>query len=617
MDPESDRVMETGNRGGDGEADDADYDTVDFEDEKDPYDIIATAGDIRNMQREIERDIASRALEMELRSETELTEFVDLAELDLGSLDRLLPEKTQAGNPDEEDAALSDWKKGELEVIKDGIRSALDRCGREGEKLKIASAKTDRTIRFMEFLEEHKRAISLLQLFDLMAAGGGALLTNTANADVKVEVNDRIITLGDMMENPEIIAAMNGLSEAGENQTFGPSYYSETDVFEDKARKFYFNVSREDTGDRSFEKRISLCPSHFIPAEWQNLTDDLNRSGLPLCQEEGIPFEVFVKNKELIVKKISDNLSVNETLLAKNIDGFIGYDVPGVYVVEFEDFEVDGERRPSENFSLLKDYESGAARSSENYTFAQQEAFRVLFLEKLKEAGYDEEKLNQESPENVLRIITEVLSRNIDYDDDHEVFTKFSWVQPNAGNDSSIHAGAAPRVALETGKANCWAWTMTFLNAKLVTEEAGVTGLGNVACFPVQLVGAEHSIIGIATENAEGEIICTFIDLTTDDPEKSNAVDDSYTSTYFVKQSKIYLALRVKADMILRQKNIMEPINPDQYAGSGQKILIDPKVAAEMKRARETMEVRAKNEEAVRRIMAMMQEMEKKDSHRK
>ncbi len=285
--------------------------------------------------------------------------------------------------------------------------------------------------------------------------------------------------------------------------------------------------------DENFLQRIYLSPINVDEEELHQLNDDLkSRLGFSLAAEDnGCSLEEFSEHRDEIARYVAEDLGVDEHRLAENIDGFIGYDANNVALVELDDFRIDPEVHTSDNFSVLKSYEKLLAAGPDH---AQ---FRGQFLQLLQDSDVDLEELKATAathPEVAIQTIMDVISAQVDYDTEQEDFNGYDWIdQHEASNQAALRV-------LESGHANCWAWMTLCIDAKVALEEAGVPNLDKVSLFPAYSSEIHHVWVAMATENAEGGVVCTAVDPALDGVNGNNAVDENAASHSYAVGSSAF-----------------------------------------------------------------------------
>jgi hypothetical protein len=377
-----------------------------------------------------------------------------------------------------------------------------------------------------------------------------------------------------MINSSEITEKMNDFGPGdADHHHFGQYSYSDRDMFEDSGTRFSFEVFRGlppaeggDTAsgvDRMIEEeeyiqRIYLAPLDVDEKRLDKFNEDLRDNvGISLkAEDNGCSFEEFSENRAQIAHYLAADLGIEEAKIAENIDGFIGYEVSDVSLVEFKDFRIDPDASSGENFKALKSYEKVLSGGDGH------EQFRTQFLGMLEDSGYDMDKVKELAathPEEAVRIIMDVMAKNID-----------AHVGKDNGrewNERYEDSNVAALETLDSGKANCWAWMTVCIDAKTVLEEEGVPNLDKIAMFPAYSTDAEHVWVAMATEIGEGGVSCTCVDPTMDGENGNNAIDMGKWHSYGVsKYDTIMAAVRDVQDLHKVQEAI-DAMRYDPYFG--------------------------------------------------
>ncbi len=550
--------------GGSREEEDSDWDIYGH-DEAHPYQA-ASAEDISGFKDEIEDKIVEKAIGLGITTREELEKMADLSGLDLGYFEGL----------EQEDLTRKDapaWTRRDLEIMRDNVEEALAECQRSGKGLKL-EPKADALKKITDYLEKHHHTINMGQLFLLAFSYDSNVIQDLADKGLDIKVGHYNVPLGTMINSSEITEKMNDFGpQDADHHHFGQYSYSDRNMFEDSGTRFSFEVFRglspaedNDTArgvgrlleEEEYIQRIYLMPLEVDEKRLDKFNEDLrNDVGISLMAgDNGCSFEEFSKNRDKIAHYLATDLGVEEGKIAENIDGFIGYEVSDVSLVEFDDFRIDPDAESSENFKALKSYEK-VLLSGEGH-----EQFRTQFLGMLEDSGYDIDEVKELAathPEEVVRIIMDVMARNID-----------SYVGKDNGqewNERYEDSNVAALEILQGGKANCWGWMTVCIDAKVVLEAEGVPNLDKIAMFPAYSTHAEHVWVAMATESRKDEVSCTCVDPTRDGRGGNNAIDMKDWHSYGVsKYDTIMAAVRDVQDLH-KVQGAIEAMQYDPYFG--------------------------------------------------
>lgn len=434
------------------------------------YEEPASEEEIKSIQGGVEGFVAQQAVAMGITEEKELKEFLQLAELDLGSLD------AEKLNPLE-------LNKRDVVVIRKSVEEALSKCWRtKSGNLMVEPVNAEKIVRFTEYLEKHHRVISLFMLADYISSCGSTVLKDLAGAGVQVETAEGKVSLSELtsQENMEKIDQ----SAATGTPIDIMKIYSPQTKFEEKESgySFSFHIKTVEQNDNSVQKTVTMDDPFWNTEQQEKLHSDLEVAGIHLSYESGgCSLEDFMENRDEITAIFSEDLGVDKDKMDKYFENLFLPDTSKLTVVPYDNFTVnthlgDGEgslelaqqkesvykqfhveengTRNGDNWLKAekeldqwwgehnggsgetfdealakekKDYDESPVSKLEKLKFNEQqmesyendEAFRTLFLQDLAAAGYSIEDLKtiaEKDPKKIFEIISEVIGKNVDYD---------------------------------------------------------------------------------------------------------------------------------------------------------------------------------------------------------
>lgn len=433
------------------------------------YEEPASEEEIKSIQGGVEGFVAQQAVAMGITEEKELKEFLQLAELDLGSLD------AEKLNPLE-------LNKRDTVVIRKSVEEALSKCWRtKSGNLMVEPVNAEKIVRFTEYLEKHHRVISLFMLADYISSCGSTVLKDLAGAGVQVETAEGKVSLSELASQKN----MEKIDQAAATGT--PidimKAYSRQTKFEEKERgySFSFYIKTVEQNDKSVQKTVTMEDSFWNTEQMEKLHSDLEAAGIHQSYESGgYSLEDFLENREKITAIFSEDLGIDKDETDKYFENLFLPVTSKLTVVPYDNFTVnthlgDGEGslelaqqkelvyqqfhvkengiRNGDN--LLKaekeldrwwgehnggsgeTFDEALAKEKKEYdespmskleklkfneretlTYENNEAFRNLFLQDLTAAGYSIADLKAEAekdPKRVFEIISEVIGKNTDY----------------------------------------------------------------------------------------------------------------------------------------------------------------------------------------------------------
>lgn len=564
------------------------------------YDQEVSAGEIENLQKEIEEKVKEKAKELGISKE----KLIELAGLDLESLEA---EKLKELN----------LRQGEFDFIKDSIDQAINEFQKSEKPNTVLKDAPSIVDKIRKFAEKHKKVVSIGQLTLYLSSYGAPVLSALADNDVQVEIYGEKISLKDLADNPELIKEIDKLHNSNSPIDIFRDYFDE----EYSHKNFLMNLEIENS-----EKGKGKILFDFI-GRWGNLEEDLKVFKSSDYSGNEIDYDTFQNNKEKIAEMVSKNTGASKEEVEKYFNEKMEINASKISIVEFEDFEINKDLEfqrsevlekyeeilgkynldiPEEKTKMIEEFEKfGEEKRYENvweeltkenmknsisslsekiagetvtkrfYSNQEidtellaegKEQFGNLLIEKIEEAGYEIselKKIGKENPKKIITILAEVISKNIEYD-----YEKYELIQEEKYDEIKQQNYY---LTLRDGKGVCEDYSELFAAAKSELEKQGVPNLDKFIVLettPSQNT-QNHTWNNLITINKDGNIIMTSIDITWADyknppsvSENLNAVDEShfYSSTIEKTDEAHQKALKKIADYnnLVKQEKLRE-----------------------------------------------------------
>lgn len=541
------------------------------------YDQEVPENKVGNLQKDIEEKIRIKAEELGISKE----ELIDLAGLDLESLEA---EKLKELN----------LRRGEFDFIKEGVDQAINEF-QKSEKpntvLKDAPSVIDK---IRKFAEKHKKVVSIGQLTLYLSSYGVPVLNALADNDVKVEIYGEKISLKDLAENPELIKTIDRRHNYASPIDILAAY-SPPESFKYDITTFSFTHQDKVIDENNVERLIYFSSIGGDLENLKKLESDLEDIGISFKYEKKCTLNDFFENKDEIIDIFSEDLEIPREKVEKYIESLIMPDISNVSVVEFEDFKInknleisedamklqqikeevykrhsvnseDGIRNPEnwlkaekeleqwgkengyESFdkALYKEIEENnnnpvnrleILKFQENIEHENSEDFKKNVLDVFEKEGYDISTLKEiaeDNPEEVIKIISKVMGKNIKYD---YIEANLDLISKDLRDiyQGIKHSQGIPYITLESGKGVCHDYGITFVAVKNVLEEEGVPNIENFVSLYTTADKQNHLWnVFVATDpDNPDKIIVSYGDPTWDDSPlgEFNAVDKKHYYT--------------------------------------------------------------------------------------
>lgn len=551
------------------------------------YDQEASAGEIENFQKEIEEKVGAKAKELEISKE----KLIDLAGLDLESLEA---EKLKELNlrQGELNFIRSDMDDSINEFNKKNIDEAIDefeKNKKKGEELGDERLQDQKPLeaskinKFLEFVGEHKKVISVGELALYLSSYGAPALNFLVNSDCEAEIDGEKISLRDLADNQELVKNIDKLHNSNAPIDIFREYFNEQYISENFSMNLEIESSEEGKGKILFD----------FMGRWGNLEEDLKVFKSTDYSGNEIDYDTFQNNKEKIAEIISENTGAPKEEIEKYFNEKMEINTSKISIVEFEDFEINKNLKfqksevlekyekmsekynlniPEEKTRMIEEFEKfGEEKGYENvweeltkenmknsvsslsekiagetvtkrfYSNQEidvellaegREQFGNLLIEKIEEAGYkmsELKEIGEEDPKKIITILAEVISKNIEYD-----YEKYELIQEEKYDEIKQQNYY---LTLRDGKGVCEDYSELFAAAKSELEKQRVPNLDKFVVLettPSQDI-QNHTWNNIVTVDENGNIVMTSIDITWADhenppsvSERLNAVDESH-----------------------------------------------------------------------------------------
>jgi len=417
---------------------------------------------------------------------------------------------------------LKKWKehsndlpmRGEFEEDKSWTYHNLDEIQKDKNTKDLKEKKLSKFEKFMKSISKHKKTIAFGELSLYLSSYGTPALNFLVDNDVKVEIKGHKISLKDLADNPEFTKEMD---ESQSNTTIDIlEKYSYPKILKDSGTQFHLEINRWN------EETVHFGDYTLRDENFDKLKGDLERIGVSLEKGEGVALNDFLENKEQIIKFISDDLEISEKKVRNYVDSFYVIDTSKISIVDFDDFQIN-KNLDSSNFEFenLKQMELDGFTEED---FESADDFEELFLELLEKEDYTLEKLKEiaeDNPEEIIKIISEVIGKNVEYDE---------------GRAKGKINSQTPHSTLKNEKGICCDYAKTLAFAKHVLTEKDVSNLDKFVVLTTNSPEMDHEWNILVTINSDENLVISFIDPTYHDSgKKLNAVDETH---YYKRMEK-------------------------------------------------------------------------------
>ena len=555
---------------------------------KNNYDQPASKEEISRLGEEIEKKVENKANELNISKE----KLIELANLDLESLD--------AEN-------LKGLNRGGIEFIRDSIDEAINEFWRNKKTGKLVTAAPSSIDNLLKFIREHKKLVSLSELAIYAASFGPAVLKDLAGANVEVDIYGEKISLKDLADNPELIQTIDRAHNYASPIDILATY-SPLESFKHDITTFAFAHQDKVIDENNIERLIYFDSIGGDTENLKKMESSLENIGISFKYEEKCTLDDFFKNKDKIIDIFSRDLEIPKEKIEKYIESLIMPDISNISVVEFEDFKINKNSEIPEDVTKLQQIkeevyeknnvysEDWIGRNPENWLKAEKELekwgkengyedfdkelykeikenkennknlnkleilkfqedfkyensdnFKKIVIDIFEKEGYDVltlKEIAKDNPEEVIKIISEVMGKNIKY---NYIEAYLDYISEDLRDmyQENKHNKGIPYITLESGKGVCHDYGMTFVAVKNVLEEEGVPNLEKFVSLSTTSEKHNHLWNAVITvdPNNQDKIIVSYIDTTWDDSlgGKLNAVDeDHYYSNIKEKINEVH-----------------------------------------------------------------------------
>jgi len=380
---------------------------------------------------------------------------------------------------------------------------------KEEEKQKLSKYE-----KFEEFVGKHQKVISLSELALYLSSYGATAFNFLVNSDAEAEIHGEKISLKDLVDNLELMKEIDQASGINTPIDILQKYHSpENFIYLDD--DIYFHLDTEIGKDGSEQRYVSF--------------NKLTENGENIECQDKISLNDFLENKEQEIKNIAEHCEISHDKVEKLINSYFMSDVSKISVVELDNFKVNKDL-DNLKFENLKEVEKINFNE-----YGNKDKFEELFLECLEKEGYSLETLKEiaeDNPKEVIKIISEVIGENVEYDWVKYLKHKFYDLIGKELGMKEIKSKGMPYVTLEKGKGLCYDYTATFVAGKYVLTEKGVPNLENFVALATTGEKLDHQWNAIATVDSKGTLVIPYTDSTWADPlcgdRELNAVDKEH-----------------------------------------------------------------------------------------
>lgn len=378
-------------------------------------------------------------------------------------------------------------------------------------------------------------------------AGGGVKFSFQTHDEVKDGKTDRFIYFSD------ILGPSDGIDKMNEELTnIGISLVAE--------KKYSIDdfINKKDQIAKIMSKNLGVPEEEIGKYLNEFLEPSVSVSDISIVELEDFKIDQNLKNPEDMLKLQQKK---EEVYTKYNVYSENGFKIPENWLKA----EKELEQWWKENGNAGKSFDNALAEEKKNFdnspevklkhlkyqeketeTFKNAEKFKELTLKSLSDAGYsipELKKIAEKNPEKVIKIMTEVIGKNVNYDWlEYLNITVGSVISELIGKDFQIdyyyfmnkkHDEGIPKATMESGKGVCHDYGITFVAMKHILEKEGVPNLDKFVSFWTISNKEGHLWNGFATVDSEGKLIISYADPTWSDVDekKLNAVDNEHYYT--------------------------------------------------------------------------------------
>jgi len=596
------------------------------------YDNLALAEQTSLFRDRVKKIIKNKAEELGMSEEI----LINLAELDLESLDPIKLDKLNL-------------KQGEFDFIEASIVESINQFEKSDDPKKLTKEGPSSIDEIVEFTNKHNKKVGMGMLLLYLSSFGIPVMEALAKTDASVDVYGEKVSIRDLMDNPELMKNIDRVKNLNSPIGI-KAVYEPLGGFEyGNSVKFSFLVNAKVDNDNKIKRSIYFGDILGPVKSLENMNKELGEIGISLVGGKESSMDDFISKKDQIAEIVSKNLGVPIEEISEYLNEYIepNVSVSDVKVVELEDFKISREqaqkpilqqkksevyekyrvdsemgRNPeswlkaekeleqwwknngdiSKSFDRALEEEKEKIENSpeeklkslkyheiETSMFKNADEFRALTIKSLSDAGYsipELKKIAQDNPEKVIKIMAEVINKNVDYDwleylniEVNDVIGKLigEEFQINYFMDKKHEEGIS-KETLKSGKGVCHDIGETFVAMKYILEMEGVPNLDKFASlwtvssaqnhlWPV-LVTIEHD----KADESKTKLVISYIDPTWSDFDGKSLDANDKEHFFTMDKKEVDEAQKEILDAIdrhnkfIRQEKIREDLmmyNPD------------------------------------------------------
>ncbi|MEA1936832.1 MAG: DUF4143 domain-containing protein [Patescibacteria group bacterium] len=297
----------------------------------------------------------------------------------------------------------------------------------------------------------------------------------------------------------------------------------------------YFNASENEV-EKYIDNQITPNTSKILVVELNdfNINKDIESIDTSKINQTLNQKWIEIRNDNFEQSKTS--AEINAKSLIEFIEWFKqnGYEnINGVDVDNISNaYEIISEER--KGGASLKEFKNLQELEKNNFNeYEDNDEFKELFLELLEKNGYSLEKLKEiaeDNPEEVIKIISEVIRKNIEYDKER-----------NEKREKGNISFQTPNTTLKKEKGICGDYAKIFALAKYVLEKESVPNFDKFVVLTTHSIEMDHEWNILVTVDSDRNLVISFIDLIYHDSGgELNAVDEEhyYNIFEFIPKSK-------------------------------------------------------------------------------
>ena len=342
-----------------------------------------------------------------------------------------------------------------------------------------------------------------------------------------------------------------------------------------------FNVSESEVG-KYIDNQTTPDTSKVLVVELNDFNINKNIESADASKINQTLNQKWIEIKNNNFEKDKPSAETNAKSLSEFIEWFKQSDYENVNGVDVDNvsdaYEIILEKEKVG--TALKEFRNLQELEKNNFNeYEDNDKFKELFLELLEKDGYsieDLKKIAEDNPEKVIKIISEVIEKRIEYDEER-----------NEKREKGNISFQTPNLTLEKESGICVDYAEALASAKYILEKEGVPNFDKFVILTTHSIEMDHEWNILVTVDSNNNLVISFIDLTYHDSGgELNAVDEEH---YYKRMEKLAIESIQKAmEKFAFQENLKKILT--QY---------DPKHKSEIKVDQEAFELITKRKKDV------------------